>query len=69
VNAKGIKQVAEKALEPLGASRPAWRHLIDLATLLGFAVSTTSLKQIRMQALGGPLPEPVGPSPVVAQAE
>jgi NADH-quinone oxidoreductase subunit G len=69
VNAKGLKQVAEKALEPLGASRPAWRHLVDLASMLGFAVSTTSLKQIRTQALGGPLPEPVGPSPVVAQAE
>jgi NADH-quinone oxidoreductase subunit G len=68
VNAKGIKQVSEKALEPLGVSRPAWRNLADLATALGYEVSTTTLKQIRSRVIGGTA-EPLGSSPAMAPAE
>jgi NADH-quinone oxidoreductase subunit G len=69
VNAKGVKQVSEKALEPLGASRPAWRHLLDLGVALGYEVSTTSLKQIRAQVVGGAAVEPLASSPAIASAE
>jgi NADH-quinone oxidoreductase subunit G len=52
VNAKGLRQVSDKALEPLGASKPAWAQLAALATALGYAPSWTSLKQVRAK-LGG----------------
>ena len=35
VNAKGTRQLSEKALEPLGSSRPAWFQLAQLAQVLG----------------------------------
>jgi NADH-quinone oxidoreductase subunit G len=69
INAKGIKQVSEKALEPLGASRPAWRQLADLAVALGYEVSTTSLKQLRLKAIGGPISEPLSSSRVTTSAD
>jgi NADH-quinone oxidoreductase subunit G len=53
VNAKGMRQVSEKALEPLGASKPAWAQLAALATALGYEPSWTSLKQIRTKLVGG----------------
>jgi NADH-quinone oxidoreductase subunit G len=69
VNAKGIKQVSEKALEPIGASRPGWRQLADLAIALGYAVSVTTLKQLRLKAIGGVVPEPLSSSRVTASAD
>jgi NADH-quinone oxidoreductase subunit G len=50
VNFKGIKQVAEKAIEPQGASKPAWQQIAALARALGFdgsQVGWTKLKAIR----------------------
>lgn len=35
VNAKGLRQQSEKAIEPQGASRPAYRLVADLAKVLG----------------------------------
>ncbi|HEV3190532.1 MAG TPA: molybdopterin-dependent oxidoreductase, partial [Polyangiaceae bacterium] len=52
VNAKGIRQISERALEPQGASKPAWRQLADLATALGYKAASTKLKQIRTQLMG-----------------
>jgi NADH-quinone oxidoreductase subunit G len=52
VNAKGIKQTAEKALEPQGASQPAWKLVAELATVLGYEPSWSKLKQIRQQLIG-----------------
>lgn len=52
VNAKGIRQVSEKALEPQGASKPAWRQIADVAAALGYAVSWTKLKQVRAHLMG-----------------
>jgi NADH-quinone oxidoreductase subunit G len=68
VNAKGMRQVSDKALEPLGASKPAWAHLAALATALGYEPSWTSLKQIRTK-LGGAAAETksVAPSAAVGQ--
>ena len=52
VNAKGIRQSSEKALEPQGASKPAWRQLADVAGALGFEASWSKLKQIRTNLIG-----------------
>jgi NADH-quinone oxidoreductase subunit G len=56
VNAKGMRQVSEKALEPLGDSKPAWIQIAALATALGYEPSWTTLKQIRTK-LGAGAPE------------
>jgi hypothetical protein len=61
--------VSEKALEPMGASRPAWRQLADLAMALGYPVAATSLKQLRLKAIGGVVPEPVSSSHVTTSAD
>lgn len=58
VNAKGLHQVSEKALEPLGASAPAWELLAELGQALGYDTSWTKLKQIRSRILAQPtIPE------------
>jgi NADH-quinone oxidoreductase subunit G len=54
VNAKGLRQVADKALEPQGACKPAWQQLADLATALGYEPSWVKLKHIRAHLAGGP---------------
>ena len=36
VNAKGMRQVSEKALEPQGVSKPGWRQVSDVASALGY---------------------------------
>ncbi len=48
-NAKGLRQVAERALLPQGASKPAWEQLVAVAGALGLAASWTKLKQIRQE--------------------
>jgi NADH-quinone oxidoreductase subunit G len=57
VNAKGMRQVAEKALEPQGASQPAWKQIAALATALGYEPSWSKLKQIRVQLMSGASPD------------
>jgi len=52
VNAKGMRQVSEKALEPQGASKAAWRQIADVALALGYEPSWTKLRQIRTQLIG-----------------
>jgi NADH-quinone oxidoreductase subunit G len=47
VNAKGLAQASEKALEALGSSKPAWALVADLAIALGLEAPWTKLKQIR----------------------
>jgi NADH-quinone oxidoreductase subunit G len=53
VNAKGMRQIADKALEPLGSSKPAWKQVADVATALGYEPSWVKLKHIRGQLIGG----------------
>jgi NADH-quinone oxidoreductase subunit G len=53
VNAKGLRQVADKALEPQGASQPAWKLVAELATALGYEASWSKVKQIRQLLTGG----------------
>jgi NADH-quinone oxidoreductase subunit G len=66
VNAKGMRQIAEKALEPQGASQPAWKVAADVASALGYEPSWSKLKQIRQQLLGVAPADASGPNPVVA---
>jgi NADH-quinone oxidoreductase subunit G len=70
MNAKGLRQVSEKALEPLGSSRPAWRHLSEVAAALGYEASWTQLRQIRSQLMGGnAVPAPVAGASAATPAE
>ena len=58
VHAKGLHQVSEKALEPLGAAAPAWQLVADLGQAMGFDTSWTKIKQIRTRILAQPtIPE------------
>ncbi len=52
VNARGMRQVSEKALEPQGVSKPGWRQVSDVASALGYEAQWTKLKQIRAQLIG-----------------
>jgi len=52
VNAKGMRQIAEKALEPQGASKPAWKQVADVATAMGYSPSWSKLKGIRAELIG-----------------
>lgn len=72
VNRQNIRQVADKALEPIGGSRPAWEHARSLAKALRVEPTSlvwTTLKDIRT-ALGAvrvPAPAPAAtnsPTPV-----
>jgi NADH-quinone oxidoreductase subunit G len=47
VNAKGLLQLSEKAIEPQGDSRPAWRIVAELARALGRAPSWKRLEDVR----------------------
>ncbi|MGH7440200.1 MAG: 2Fe-2S iron-sulfur cluster-binding protein [Polyangiaceae bacterium] len=49
VNAKGLAQVSDQALEPQGSSKPAWLQLNAIAKVLGYEASWTKVKQIRAQ--------------------
>ncbi len=55
VNAKGLRQVSDKAIEPQGSSQPAWKHWLALAGALGLDASIGKLKEIRAK-LGVPDP-------------
>lgn len=52
VNAKGMAQQSEKALEPIGDNQPAWKHWASVAGALGLEASWSKLKQVRAH-LGG----------------
>jgi NADH-quinone oxidoreductase subunit G len=63
VNARGMRQVSEKALDPLGSSRPAWTQVAALATALGYEPSWANLKQIRGKLAGTPAEGKSVPAP------
>ena len=66
VNRQNLRQVADKALEPQGASRPAWEQLRAIAVALGLEPTWTKLKDIRSQltmtTAGVPQSAPAVPS-------
>ncbi len=47
VNAKGHKQISDRALKPQGDSLPAWEHAATVARSLGLEPTWNSLKEIR----------------------
>jgi NADH-quinone oxidoreductase subunit G len=52
VNAQGVRQVSEKALEPIGASKPAWKRVAELAVALGYEAKWSKLKHVRAEITG-----------------
>ena len=67
VNAKGLRQVADKALEPQGGSRAGWEHAAELARGLGLEPTWSRSKDIRTK-LGAADPRPEPRSTVETQA-
>jgi NADH-quinone oxidoreductase subunit G len=65
VNAKGLRQVADKALEAQGASRPGWEQAARIGRALGVEPSWAKLKDVRsaMKALLTPGQPASSPSP------
>jgi NADH-quinone oxidoreductase subunit G len=53
VNAKGLRQVSEPAIEPQGQSRPAWAQIAGVAGALGYEAAFDKLKHIRARLAGG----------------
>lgn len=47
VNAKGLRQLSDKALEPQGVSRPGWEQAARVAKVLGLEPSWSKLKDVR----------------------
>jgi len=69
VNAKGMKQRAEKAIELLGSARPAWEQVAAVAKALGYEATWTKLKDIRARLgleVGPRPPESVTNAPTIA---
>ncbi len=65
VNARGMRQVGEAALQPQGDARPAWRQIADIATVLGYEAPWKKIRQVRAQLLGS-APIESTPSPSVS---
>ncbi len=64
VNAKGLRQLSEKALEPIGSSRPGWAHLAQLALALGHEPTWGKIKDIRARLLAAGNPSLLDPHEV-----
>ncbi|MCL2725070.1 MAG: 2Fe-2S iron-sulfur cluster-binding protein [Polyangiaceae bacterium] len=56
VNKQGIRQIADKAIEPQGASRPAWEHARLVGRALGLEVNFAKLKDLRSMLVGASVP-------------
>jgi NADH-quinone oxidoreductase subunit G len=56
INAKGLTQESEQAIEPLGQSRPAWKLAAAVSVRLGAAIPYKSLEELR-SALAGTSPK------------
>jgi NADH-quinone oxidoreductase subunit G len=54
VNAKGMLQESEQAIEPLGQSRPAWKLAAAIGVRLGAPVPFRSLDELRAALRGAP---------------
>ncbi len=52
VNAKGIRQISEKALEPIGSSQPAYHQIAQLALALGHQPTWGKVKDIHSHLNG-----------------
>ena len=62
VNAKGIRQLAEKALEPIGSSQPAYHQIAQLTIALGLEPTWGKMRDIRSRLIGAGNPSLLDPS-------
>jgi NADH-quinone oxidoreductase subunit G len=69
VNARGIRQVSDKAIEPQGASKPAWQLVAEVAAALGYQASWAKLKDIRALLASGAGSAPLLSSAAAVSAE
>jgi NADH-quinone oxidoreductase subunit G len=53
INAKGMTQQSDAAIEPQGDSRPAWKLVAALAVRMGFPVAWRKLEQLEQAMLAG----------------
>jgi NADH-quinone oxidoreductase subunit G len=60
VNAKGLAQVSEKALRPLGDAQPGWKLVAELGKTLGFATAWKKLAELRASVPADVLPKRPG---------
>jgi NADH-quinone oxidoreductase subunit G len=67
VNAKGMAQVSEKAIQPQGDSEPAWRLVLGLASKLGVSLPFTKAKELE-KVLSARAPKVSAQSTTEAQA-
>jgi len=58
VNTKGMRQLAEKGTEPLGAAEPGWKLVGKLAVAIGVEPSWTTLKDVRSMLVATSVPPP-----------
>ena len=58
VNAKGMRQLAEKGTEPRGSSEPGWKLTAKLAVVLGIEPSWSTLKDVRAMLVATSVPPP-----------
>jgi NADH-quinone oxidoreductase subunit G len=58
VNAKGMRQLAEKGTEPLGSAEPGWKLVAKVAVHLGVEPSWTTLKDVRAMLVATSVPPP-----------
>ncbi len=62
VNRQGIRQLADKGLEPQGASKPAWEHIRAIARALQVEPTWAKLKEIRQHLAPPAPPAPAAPN-------
>ncbi len=52
VNKDGLRQLSDKAIEPIGASKPGWEQVAAVAKALGHDLGIKRVKEIRAAWLG-----------------
>ena len=62
VNAQGTHQLAERALEPQGASEPAWRLVAKVATAIGVEPTWGTLREVRSMLVATTSIPPAAPA-------
>jgi NADH-quinone oxidoreductase subunit G len=67
VNAQGTHQLAERALEPQGASEPAWRLVAKVATAIGVEPTWGTLKEVRSMLVATTSIPPAAPATASAE--
>jgi NADH-quinone oxidoreductase subunit G len=64
VNAKGLRQQAERAIHPLGSAKPGWEQVRHVARALGFETAWSRLREIRAKLFVSDAPPPPASTPM-----